>query len=107
MANFIAFRFCDNDFHSVLRESIEYVVENREEELSIKSFTEFVLRGLVVFNSLRRISNFGANEPLKNHRNYFESTLKITEVNNLSDLCGGFEGFVLDNHTFKVFYYAN
>lgn len=104
VTNFVAFRFCDNDFHGPLREAIQYVVENRTEELTLKSFREFVIRGLVAFNSLRRIDNFYADYDMDfDYRKYFEDTLTVSEVKRLEELVS-FEGYIFDKRTFDVFY---
>lgn len=104
MANYVAFRFTDNDFHGPLREAIEYVVANRQEELTLENFREFVLRGLVAFDSLRSISNgnWTLAKP-QDYRKYFEDTLTVSEVNKVADL-EDFEGYVFDTNTFDVYY---
>lgn len=110
MSNFIAFRFCDNDFHGPLREAIEYVVENRTSELSIEAWREYVLLGLVAFNSIRRIDQWSFDNPYNSgvdYRKYFEGLLKVIEVKSLNTLDKGFEGYVFDKNTLQVHYYAN
>lgn len=107
MSNFTVFRFCDNDFHVCLLESIHYVLDNRIGELSLKSWREFVLRGMIAFNSIQRIDEW-AGENLKTYdyekyRQYFEQTLEVSEVKSVDELPVGFEGYILDNHTLQVF----
>ena len=108
MSNFIAFRFCDNDFHVCLHDAINYVLENRIGELSLESWREFVLRGMVAFNSIRRIDEWAGKNPdthsYEHYRQYFEKTLTVVELRSVKDLPAGFEGYVLDNHTLEVFY---
>jgi hypothetical protein len=105
MTNFVAFKFCDNDFHVPLQEAIYYVVENRCEELTLDAFQEFVLRAMVAFNSLRRISNHETKEPYAylRYRKYFEDTLTVTEVKTLDELVN-FEGYIFDKFTMQIFY---
>lgn len=110
MSNFIAFRFTDNDFHAPLRQAIDYVVENRLEELSLSQWREFVLRGMVAFNSIRRIDSsvieYPGQSPVtdyESYRKYFEETLEVSEVNKLSEL-DNFEGYVFDTNNLSVFY---
>jgi len=105
--NYVAFRFTDNDYHGPLKEAIEYIVENRTDELTLDSWREFALRGLVAFDSLRRIDNFTLEHPSSykfNARKYFEETLVVSEVKNLQELGDSFEGYVFDKNTFLVFY---
>lgn len=111
--NFVAFRFCDNDFHIPLRDAIEYVVEHRTQDLSLESFREFVLRGMVAFNSIRRIDEFALkyegqmpNTDYARYRKYFEETLEVTALNSIKDLPTSFEGYVYDNNTFEVHYHG-
>jgi hypothetical protein len=107
--NFIAFDFCDNDFHNVLHESIRYVVNNREEEIPVLVFREYVIRGMVAFEGLRRISNWGfeniKHDPIR-YREYFEKTLTVSEHQNLVTLRDGFEGYIFDRNTLDVYYHA-
>lgn len=110
MTNFIAFRFTDNDFHVPLRQAITHIVENRSGELTLDQWREFVLRGMVAFNSIRRIDSFVIEHPgqIPNtdyvyYRKYFEKTLQLFEVNNLFEL-DNFEGYVFDVNTLSVFY---
>jgi hypothetical protein len=109
MTNFIAFDFCDNDFHDPLLRSIGYVAENRSGDLSLAAWREFVLRGMVAFNSLRRIDQWEFEQRGNefDYRKYFDSNLRIGEVKTLDELRPGFEGYVFDKHTQKVFYYGN
>jgi hypothetical protein len=111
--NFVAFRFCDNDFHIPLREAIEYVVDRRLEELTLESFREYVLRGMVAFNSIRRIDNWSLSPTGQDtgwdydrYRKYFEETLEVTALNSIKDLPTCFEGYVYDNNTFEVHYHG-
>ena len=107
MTNFIAFRFTDNDFHGPLKQTITYIVDNMDDELTLESWREFALRGLAAFNMLRRIDNFEAKRDRShNHEKYFQDTLKVTEVAKLDELDGGFEGYVFDKHTKAVFYHG-
>lgn len=104
MKNFIAFRFTDNDFHWPLRQAIEYVVENRTEELTIDNFRLFALRGLAAFDALRRIDNEYASRTLGDHADYFEKQLQVSEVDKLTELDDGFEGYVFDRNQMSVYY---
>jgi hypothetical protein len=103
MTNFVAFEFHDNDFHYPLREAIQYVVDNRSEELTVAAFREFVIRGTVAFDSLRRIDNWFAGQARTDYRMYIEETLTVTEVHRLEEL-DNFEGYVFDKRTFDIFY---
>lgn len=51
MTNFIAFDFCDNDFHMPLKQGIQYIVDNQdiEDPLTLASWREFAIRGLTAF----------------------------------------------------------
>jgi hypothetical protein len=107
MTNFIAFDFCDNDFHDPLREAIIYVVDNRSEDLTLENFRLFVLRGMSAFDALRRVDNEYASRELGNHAQYFKDELEVTEVVKLTDLRDGFEGYVYCKNTYSVFYYGS
>ena len=104
----MAFRFCDNDFHSPLRDAITYVVENRTEELTLENFREFVLRGMVAFDSVRRIDDWSIKHcpqyDYARYRKYFEDTLIVTEVTVVNDLESYFEGYIFDKNLMTVFY---
>ena len=107
--NFIAFRFCDNDFHSPLRQAIEYVVEHRRCELSLAAFHEHVLRAMVAFNSIRGIDEYSLTLPDNDYayyRKYFEKTLRVIALNSIDELDAdtGFEGYIYDHNTFQVYY---
>ncbi len=104
MKNFVAFRFTDSDFHDPLYRAIVYVVENRSEELSLENFKKFVLRGLSAFDALRRIDNEYASRVLNDHKDYFEETLKVTELKSLKELESGFEGYIFDKNLMNVYY---
>jgi hypothetical protein len=107
MTNFIAFRFTDNDFHIVLKEAIEYIIENRSEELTLESFREFVLRGMVAFNSLRRIDNWFASQPYKDYRGYFEKILVVKEIEKVQDVGDSFDGYIFDKNTLMVYHFGS
>jgi hypothetical protein len=105
--NFIAFRFTDNDFHTPLRESIEYIRNNSEyKKISLETWREYTLRGLVAFNSLRNISDFSVKQrDNRDLRPYFEKTLTVSGINRLSEIdTNRFEGYIIDLHTGTVFY---
>lgn len=106
MSNFIAFRFTDNDFHEPLRRAITYIVDNMDEELTLESWREFVLRGMIAFNMLRRIDNFGAKQELRDLTEYFEKYLTVTEVAKLDEIDDSFEGYVYNKRTMTVFYHG-
>lgn len=98
MTHFTAFRFTDNDFHAPLKKAIDYVIENRTEELSLDAMKEFVLRAMVGFANISRIDEWSfENSKQTDRREYFESKLVVTEVRKLSELDPGFEGYVY-NH---------
>lgn len=109
MKNFIAFRFTDNDFHEPLRKAVNYVADNRSEDLTLPAWKEFVLRAMVAFHELRRIDMFSYNNTRRdtnfNSRKYFEEWLTVYEVDHLEEL-RSFDGYVFDTHTFAVFYHA-
>jgi len=102
--NFIAFRFTDNDFHSSLREALEYIVYNATEELTLESWRVHVLRGMVAFNLIRRIDNWYAGQILRDHTEYCNNTLVVSVVAKLADLGDSFEGYVFDKNLQTVFY---
>lgn len=108
MSNFIAFRFTDNDFHGPLREAIHYVVENTPEIPALDIFGEFVLRGMVAFNSIRWIDQRALNERYDylRYRAYFGETLKVSEIESLDEL-ENFEGYILNKNTRQIFYRAD
>ena len=106
MTNFVAFEFCDNDFHEPLRKAITYVIDNRSEELTIENFELFVLRGMSAFHALRRIDNFFASQPLTELSDYFKANLKVSEVNRLDELRDGFEGYIYDKNIHSVYYHG-
>lgn len=104
MSNFVAFRFTDNDFHDPLRQAIDYVVANREEELTLDQFRRFVLRGMYAFYTLRRINNWHTAEPNASLPEYFNKLLTVSEIKTLDELGDNFEGYVFDRNTMNVFY---
>lgn len=110
MTNFIGFHFSDNDFHQPLREAVEFIAANRIGELSHAAWQEFVLRGMVAFNSIRRIDEWslknGSDWNYKDYRGYFEKTLKVLPVQKINDLPPNFEGYVYDTNLNKVFYHG-
>lgn len=110
MTNFIGFHFSDNDFHQPLKQAVQYVVDNRSGELSNDAWLEFVLRGMVAFNSIRRIDEWSLKNPsIWNHqdyRSYFEKTLGVYPVQKLDDLPPNFEGYVYDTNLETVYYHG-
>lgn len=98
--NFIAFRFTDNDFHEPLREAIEYVQANKSGELTLKAYKEYVIRGMIAFDSLRDIRMWSfENRALVDRREYFDKLLSVTPLAKHDKLTPGFEGYVLDVRT--------
>jgi hypothetical protein len=108
MTNFIAFDFCDNDFHMPLKQGIQYIVDHQdiEDPLTLASWREFAIRGLTAFDLLRRVDNWEAKRERSDHSKYFEQMLTVSEVTKLDDLRNGFEGYVYDKHTHNVFYHG-
>lgn len=106
MTNFIAFDFCDNDFHDPLRRAITHIVDNATEELTLESWRIFALRGLVAFDLLRRVDNWEAKRERSDHTKYFEKMLKVSEVVKLDELRNGFEGYVFDKNLMTVYYHG-
>lgn len=101
--NFIAFRFTDNDFHEPLRKAIEYVQANKSGELTLKAYKEYVIRGMIAFDSLRDIRMWSfENRTSVDRREYFDKTLSVAPLIKLDKLTPGFEGFILDMRTNQV-----
>lgn len=110
MSNFIVFRFCDNDFHSPLIQSIRFLVDNPKvfNALNEDSLHNLVILGMLAFDALRRVSRGGSNSyEYEKYREYFNDNLSISEVKNLNDITRGFEGCIYDKHVNNVYYYAN
>lgn len=106
--NFIAFRFTDNDFHEPLRKAIEYVQANKSGELTLKAYKEYVLRGMIAFDSLRDIRMWSfENRTLVDRREYFDKTLSVTPLVKHDKLAPGFEGYVLDARTGQLNFRAH
>jgi hypothetical protein len=107
MSNFIVFEFCDNDFHGPLAEAVQYVVDNKLEELSLETYRTFVLRGMVAFNSIRRIDEFALKyEMTTDYAKYFADNLQVYEVRNLNSIRDGAEGYVYDKNIGTVTYFG-
>ena len=104
MSNFVAFRFTDNDFHSALKQAVQYVAEHRDEELSVEAWKEFVIRAATAFSSLSRISDWGLKNCTPVGREYFDKWLTVMEVKTIDELGDDFEGYVFDKNTLDVFY---
>lgn len=106
--NFIAFHFADNDFLEPLKEAIEYVQARKLEELTIDAYREYVIRGMVAFSNLRKISTWGFENTTSTDRTkYFEKGLSVFRIQNLSQIPKEFEGYVLNNHTGDVSYHGH
>ncbi len=106
MTNFVAFRFTDNDFHSELKEAVQYVADRRDEELSLEAWKEFVIRAMTGFTGLKRISDWGLKNCKPTGREYFDKWLTVREVKTLDELGDSFEGYVFDKNTLDVFYHG-
>lgn len=104
MKNFISFRFTDNDFHSHLCMAINYVVQNRDGDMSLEAWREFVIRGIVGLSGVGRISDWALANTTPVARDYIEKFLVVREVDKLSDLDSGFEGYVYDTNLGTVYY---
>lgn len=102
----MTFRFTDNDFHWELRRAIEYVMDNREDDLSEEAWRHFVLHGMVAFARLKRISNFGyeCRNDDRDYTDYIDSFLTVRAVDRLTELDKGFDGYVVNLHTYEIFY---
>jgi len=106
MANFIAFRFTDNDFHWPLRQAIQYIVDNGDPDMSLEGWREFTLRGMIAFNMIRRLDDFALKNPMPDTgcRSYFEKTLQVQEIDRVGELDAAFEGYLYNRHTGDVLY---
>ncbi len=107
MNNFIAFRFTDNDFHAPLRQAVEYIRDNSDyKNIGLETWREYTIRGIIAFNSLRRICDFSVKQrDDRDLRPYFERTLTVSGIKQLSELdANRFEGYVINLHTGLVFY---
>ena len=83
MKNFTVFTFHDNDFHAALVKAIAYVEENKEEDLTLDSYGILVGRATAAFQSLHRISNYGATTVRRDSLDYIKENLKVFEADNL------------------------
>jgi hypothetical protein len=108
MTNFIAFDFCDNDYHDPLSRAVNYIAEHEDltDLLTLESWRIFTIRGMVAFDLLRRIDNWEAKRERTDHSKYFEDKLKVSEVTKLDELRDGFEGYVYDKNTHNVYYHG-
>lgn len=105
--NLIAFRFTDNDFHEQLRKAIEYIQANKTGELTLKAYKEYVIRGMIAFDSLRDIRTWSLeNRTLVDRREYFDKLLSVTPLAKHDKLPPGFEGYVLDTYTGQLSFRA-
>jgi len=96
--NFVAFRFCDNDFDEPLRQAIEYINENYDSmsELSLEQYKELAVRGMVAFDSLRNpFRSDRENYDYKWKYDYFSNMMKVSTPKRIQDL-ENFEGYVID-----------
>jgi hypothetical protein len=107
MSNFIVFGFGDNDFHAPLAEAVQYVVDHKLEELSLETYRTFVLRGMVAFNSIRRIDEFALRHEMPtDYEKYFADNLRVYEVRSLDEIRDGAEGYVYDKNLGSVTYFG-
>lgn len=104
MKNFIAFRFCDNDFHHALRQSVEFLVENVDfEERDSEQLRKDVAMATNAFSILNDVE-YGREH--NDHQNYIFNKLSVLTVDTLSDLENNGEGYVVNTHTLEVSYYG-
>lgn len=109
----IAFRFCDNDFHHQLQESVEYVADHWA--YAAESKTEEELKAVVVslmvaYNTAQNIMRGRTNMPYDNYKKYFEDTLQVTFVRNMNELKvisdDGGEGYYWNQYRNEVYYFG-
>lgn len=103
MKNFIAFRFCDNDFHYALRQSVEFLVENVDfDERNSEQLRKDVANATDAFSILQHVVN---GREHNDHRDYIFDNLAVLPVDKLSELENDGEGYVVNTHTLEVSYY--
>lgn len=104
MKNFIAFRFCDNDFHHALRQSVEFLVENVDlEERDSDQLRKDVAMATNAFSILNDVE-YGREHT--DHQNYIFDKLSVLTVDKLLELENNGEGYVVNTHTREVSYYG-
>ena len=109
MSNFIAFHFSNNDFHDALRLSLNHIIENRCEELTLENYKMIAVKAMVAFNSIHHISNWSIDRDTsydyERYTNYFNDKLIVSFINSIDELYN-FEGYVIDNNRLTVFYHG-
>lgn len=104
MKNFIAFRFCDNDFHYALRQAVEFLVENVDlEERDSDQLRKDVAMATNAFSILGKVVN---GREHKDYSEYIFDDLSVLPVDKLSDLENNGEGYVVNTRTLNVSYYG-
>ena len=102
--NFIAFRFCDNDFHHPLGLAIAHIIDNHNlSELSIEQYKELAVRGIIAFDLLR---SHGKDYNYTWYTRYFRETLEVYSIKRLDELVN-FEGYVIDLHTKDSYFWSD
>lgn len=104
MKNFIAFRFCDNDFHHALRQAVEFLVENVDlDERDSEQLRKDVAMATHAFGILGKVVN---GREHKDYSEYIFDNLAALPVDKLSELENDGEGYVVNMHNLEVSYYG-
>lgn len=111
MINFVAFVFCDNDFHVPLNNTLFNFMADfptvRPHHLNEEWFKEYAIRGMLGFDSLRSL-NHSPIEPYDyaRYRAYFDDTLKVIMARTMDEVPSHYEGYVIDLHLWKYSYFG-
>lgn len=104
--NFVAFRFCDNDFHEPLKRAVDYITENYDStsELSVEQYKELAVRGMLAFDLLRNpFRSDRENYDCAFHFKYFKDEMQVSTPKRLEELVN-FEGYIIDVNLNLYFY---
>lgn len=105
-SSFIAFSLPNKGFDEQLREAIAFMNVNRKEDASLQALRIYVIFGLVAFDNLIKIRLWSAeSDKPKDMYDYFYHNLSVMQVQNITHLPQGFNGYVLDTKTKIVIHY--
>ena len=103
MKNFIAFNFCDNDFHSSLQQAVNFLVENVDfSTMSITDLHGSVAEAASAFQILAAVAN---RREVRSSREYIFDNMSVDLYNSLDEIKNG-EGYVIDTNLMTVSYFG-
>ena len=104
--NFIAFNFCDNDFHTALREAVEFIGSNVPiADMDLKDIHRLAVNGIQAFQSLGAIAK---NRDVADYTGYIDGALSVFRVRSIDELKARWqgEGYVYNTRTWSTSYWA-